>query len=196
MAPQIGTQEALANLKKPRAERPTVWRGLAAGLVLLMMPQPVMAEHPYPDRPIRFVVAFAPGGITDIIARLVGERLSDRLGQPVVIDNKGGAAGALGAKIVAGAEPDGYTILVTTTAIAIGSAASPTAIDPRKQLTPIVLAASTPTIIATKAPNPAKNLMEFVRAKADGRCSMPWSIALRRPISSLSIPAAAGIPDI
>jgi tripartite-type tricarboxylate transporter receptor subunit TctC len=143
------------------------WRsGLSAAAVafaLTLLAQPTFAQPEYPNRPIHFVVAFAPGGITDIVARLVGEKLSDRLGQNVVIDNKGGAAGALGAKLVAGAEPDGHTLLVTTTALAIGAAASPSAVDPRSQLTPIALAASTPTIFATNIGNTAKNLSEFVR---------------------------------
>jgi len=101
-------------------------RALAAGLaVSAALLQSAAAQDAYPNRPVRLVVAFAPGGITDIVARLVGEKLAERLGQPVVIDNKGGAAGALGAKFVSAADPDGYTLLVTTTAVAIGAGASP-----------------------------------------------------------------------
>lgn len=127
------------------------------------------AEERYPSKPVRFVVAFAPGGITDIIARLVGEGLSARIGQTVVIDNKAGAAGALGAKAVANADPDGYSILITTTAVAIGSAASPAAVDPSDQLTPIALLASAPTIFAAKMRSPRIGLMDLVRGKPDGR---------------------------
>lgn len=122
------------------------------------------AETKYPDRTIRFVVAFAPGGITDIVARLIGERLSDALGQSVIVDNKSGGAGAVGAKFVANAEPDGYTFLVTTTAVAIGAAASTTDVDPRKQLEPLALLASSPTVLSAKAPTTAHDIVEYIHS--------------------------------
>lgn len=149
--------------------RQAFWRGIVlVSIFFAALAQPAHAQAGFPNKPIRFVVAFAPGGITDIVARLLGERLSERFGQSIVIDNKGGAAGALGAKMVATSDPDGYTLLVTTTAVAIGAASSPTAVDPRSQLTPIALAASTPTIISAKAPSQAKTLLEFVRTRKDG----------------------------
>lgn len=152
------------------AKQRHIWRGLWVSCFLsTMLPQPATAQASYPNKPIRFVVAFAPGGITDIIARLVGEKMSTRLGQTIIIDNKGGAAGALGAKLVSSAEPDGYTLLVTTTAVAIGAAGSPSAIDPRSQLTPVALAASTPTILVTKTPSKAKDLKEFLAAQKDAQ---------------------------
>lgn len=126
------------------------------------------AQEKYPSRPIRFVVAFAPGGITDVVARLVGEKLSESLGQPIVIDNRGGAAGALGARLVASSPPDGYTFLITTTAVTIGAAASHSAVDPRTQLVPVALVASAPTVLATKAPTSAKTLKELVQSQKDG----------------------------
>ncbi len=155
---------------KPQSKRNAIWPALAAICVVAsMLSQPTRADTAYPNRPIRFVVAFAPGGVTDIIARLVGEKLSDKLGQSIIVDNKGGAAGALGAKFVSSADPDGYTLLVTTTAIAIGSAGSPSAVNPSSQLTPIALVASSPTLIAAKAPTAANNLMEFVQAHKSGQ---------------------------
>jgi tripartite-type tricarboxylate transporter receptor subunit TctC len=143
----------------------TVTRFLLAGLFISsLLVQSVSAQDRYPSRPIKFVVAFSAGGITDVIARLIGEKLSERIGQTIVIDNKGGAGGALGAKLVSGSEPDGYTFLVTTTAVAIGAAAElPNAVNPRTQLKPVAMGAVSPTIIATKAPNPARNLAEFAR---------------------------------
>jgi tripartite-type tricarboxylate transporter receptor subunit TctC len=116
------------------------------------------------------VVAFAPGGITDIIARLLSQRLSDALGQSVYVDNKGGAAGELGARLVSTADPDGYTLLVTTTAIAIASASQPTSdVNPKSQLTPLAIAASSPTLFAVKHPTSAHNLIEFVQAHKNGQ---------------------------
>jgi tripartite-type tricarboxylate transporter receptor subunit TctC len=133
--------------------------------------QSTLAQSTYPTRPVHCVVAFAPGGITDIIGRLLSEKLSGGLGQSFFVDNKGGAAGAIGAKYVAAAEPDGYTLLITTTAVAIGSAASPAEIDPSTQLTPIALVASAPTLFAVKAPTSVKNLGEFVRSLGDAQLS-------------------------
>ena len=125
--------------------------------------QPAIGQTAYPTRSIRLVVAFAPGGITDIIGRLLSQRLSDSLGQSVYVDNKGGAAGEIGAKLVSSSEPDGYTLLVTTTAIAIGAAAQPTDVSPSSQLTPLALAARAPTLFAVKTPVSANNLMDFIQ---------------------------------
>lgn len=122
------------------------------------------AQQTYPNKPIRVVVAFGPGGIADTIARLVGQKLSERFGQSVVVDNRAGAGGTVGAKLVAGATPDGYTLLVITAAVAVNASASTEAVDPRTQLTPIALAASAPTIFAVHCSATAKNLMEYVRA--------------------------------
>lgn len=167
MIPRDDEMAQRANTKQ-MIKHHSAWLGIVAICLLAMLSRPAGAESAYPNRPIRFVVAFAPGGITDIIARLVGEKLSDKLGQSVVIDNKGGAAGELGAKIVSTAEADGYTLLVTTTAVAIGAAATASDVNPHTQLMPIALVASAPTLFAVKTPTSANNLMEFVRAHKDG----------------------------
>ena len=88
----------------------------------------------YPSRPVRMVIAFAPGGIADTIGRLVGQKLNDGFGQPIIGDNRPGAGGALAARLVAGATPDGHTLLVTTTAITVNATAVKDAVDPRTQL--------------------------------------------------------------
>ena len=133
--------------------------------IAALLPGPASAQQSFPARPIRFVVAFAPGGIADTIARTVGQKLTDRVGQPIVVENRSGAGGLLAAKLVAAAQPDGYTLLVTTTAIAVSASASKEAVDPLVQLTPVAIAASTPTIFAVHGSVRAKNLMEFVRSK-------------------------------
>jgi tripartite-type tricarboxylate transporter receptor subunit TctC len=122
----------------------------------------------FPNRPIRLIVAFAPDGIADTIGRSVAQKMSDKLGQPVVVENKGGAGGLVGAKYVAGAAPDGYTFLVTTTSLTI-NASSPEGVNPVTELVPVAMAASTPTIFAVHSSVRANDLMDFVRNEKGGR---------------------------
>src|SRR3989442_317833 len=122
----------------------------------------------FPNRPIHLVVAFSPGGIADTIARTVGQKMSEKVGQPVVVENRSGAGGIVGAKYVAAAAPDGYVLLVTTTSLAI-NANSKEGVNPVAQLTPIGIAASTPTIFAVHGSVAARDLMDFVRNVKGGR---------------------------
>jgi tripartite-type tricarboxylate transporter receptor subunit TctC len=122
----------------------------------------------FPTRPIHLVVAFAPGGIADTIARTVGQKMSEKIGQPLVVENRSGAGGIVGAKYVAAAAPDGYVLLVTTTSLAI-NANSKEGVNPVAQLTPIGIAASTPTIFAVHGSVAARDLMDFVRNVKGGR---------------------------
>jgi tripartite-type tricarboxylate transporter receptor subunit TctC len=118
---------------------------------------------------VRVLVGFAPGGLVDIAARLIAEKLSDQLGQSFVIENRGGAAGNLASKMVAAAPPDGYTFLVTSSAVAVNAVATTGAVDPRSDLAPIAIIASAPTIFVAKPADGTKDLMEFVRSLKDGR---------------------------
>jgi tripartite-type tricarboxylate transporter receptor subunit TctC len=141
----------------------------ASCAVAALSPVSASPPQPFPAKPIRFLVAFAPGGIADTIARTIGHKLTGKLGQPIVVENRSGAGGALAAKVVAAAQPDGYTLLVTTTAIAVNASASKAAVDPLVQLTPVAIAASTPTIFAVHGSVKAKNLMEYVRGVKGSR---------------------------
>jgi tripartite-type tricarboxylate transporter receptor subunit TctC len=118
----------------------------------------------YPSKPVRLIVAFPAGGSTDIIARLVGQRLSERLGQQVIIDNRGGAGGTVGTEIAARANPDGYTLTMGTTSThVIAPAAYPNLkYDPVKDFTPITLVATTPYLLVVNPSVKAGSLKEFV----------------------------------
>jgi tripartite-type tricarboxylate transporter receptor subunit TctC len=117
----------------------------------------------YPARPIRYVVAFAPGGINDILARVVGDKLAGAWGQTVIVDNRPGAGGNVGAEIVARAPADGHTILNISTAHAISQTLYPKlSYDLLKDLAPVVLLGGSPLIMAIHPSIPAKNVAEFV----------------------------------
>jgi tripartite-type tricarboxylate transporter receptor subunit TctC len=123
----------------------------------------------YPTKPVRVVVAFAVGGFADGVARLVGVKLTERLGQPVVVDNRGGAGGNIGTRIVAGAAADGYTLLVNTAAISINvSLYRNPGFDIYKDFVPVALTGSTPGLFAVHASNPAGSLQDLIR-QAKGR---------------------------
>ena len=127
------------------------------------------SQQAYPTKPVRIVVAFGPGGIADTIGRLVSHKLATRLGQPMVVDNRAGAGGTVGARIAKGAAADGHTLLVTTAAVAVNANAPKDALDPRVQLTPVALAASAPTVFAVHRTVTAKGLMDYVRNTKGGR---------------------------
>jgi tripartite-type tricarboxylate transporter receptor subunit TctC len=130
-------------------------------LVVVGLAQPAWAQT-YPTQNITFTVAFAAGGIADVIARMVGQKLTERVGHTVVVENRGGAGGNLAAKAVSGAAADGYTILATTTALAVSESASKNKGFSTDDLRAIAIVALSPDVIAVHPSNPAKDLQEFV----------------------------------
>src|SRR5271169_6874856 len=98
---------------------------MAAGAAAAPIVSGIARAQGYPSRPIRFIVPFPSGGVSDIIARQMGQRLSDRLGQPFVIENRGGAGSNLGTEIVVNAPPDGYTLLLDGSANAVNATLYP-----------------------------------------------------------------------
>jgi tripartite-type tricarboxylate transporter receptor subunit TctC len=117
----------------------------------------------YPTQTITFQVAFAAGGIADVVARLVGHKLSERLGYTVVVENRGGAGGNLAAKSVSGAAPDGHTVLVTTTSLAVNETATRNKGFSADDLRAIAIVAFSPDILAVHHSSPAKDLREFIK---------------------------------
>ena len=136
-------------------------RPLLIGLALLC-PTFAMAQD-FPNKPIRLIVPFPPGGPNDIIARTVAHRMSDILKQPIIIDNKGGQGGVLGTDVVAKSAPDGYTIgVVSAGALAISPSMEKVAYDTLKDLQPITLVAKVPEMLVVATSLPAKNMDELV----------------------------------
>jgi len=122
------------------------------------------AAPPFPSRPIRFVVPFTPGGATDIVARLIGERLTGALGQQIIIDNRAGASGNIGAEIVARAAPDGHTWLMATTGVmAVNqSLLGKLPYDPERDFAPVMLTTVLPLILIVPSSSPAQSVKEII----------------------------------
>jgi tripartite-type tricarboxylate transporter receptor subunit TctC len=127
------------------------------------------APAPYPDRPIKLVVPYPPGGSTDPVARLLAADLQGRLGQPFVVENKPGAAGAIGTEAVAKAPPDGYTILLHTSVIATDPTLKKNVpYDVKRDLAPITLAVTGPYLVVVNPALPVKSIGELIAyAKAN-----------------------------
>ncbi|HUG57693.1 MAG TPA: tripartite tricarboxylate transporter substrate binding protein BugE [Candidimonas sp.] len=124
----------------------------------------------YPSQPVRVIVPFAPGGSTDIVARIVTQRMGQELGQTFVVENKGGAGGAIGAAEAARAKPDGYTLsIATVSTLAVLPACRPTDLpyDPLKDFVPVTNFANVPNVIEVNPKFPAKNFKEFVKVLKD-----------------------------
>ena len=114
------------------------------------------AADTFPSRPIRLIVPYPPGGGTDIVGRVLGEKLSASLGQPIIVDDRGGAGGVLGTEIVAKAVPDGYTLLLVPTSHAINPSIYATLpYDTAKEFAPITMVASAPILMAINPRVPA-----------------------------------------
>jgi tripartite-type tricarboxylate transporter receptor subunit TctC len=147
---------------KAKHKMKTLFATIAA-LAVAVVPM-TSAAQAYPTKPIRLVVAFPAGGSTDIIARLVEQRLGEKLGQQVIVDNRGGAGGTIGTEIAARAAPDGHTLTMGTTSthVIAPAAYAKVSYDPVKDFSPITLVASTPYLLVLHPGVKANNLKEFV----------------------------------
>ena len=135
---------------------------LAIGLSALLLPA-LAAAQDFPNKPIRLIVPFPAGGPNDIIARVIGQRMSELTRQPVLIDNRGGQAGVLGTDAVAKANPDGYTIgIVSASALAISPTMEKVPYEVAKDFAPVTLVVTVPEMLVVASNVPAKNMAELV----------------------------------
>ncbi|KLN56014.1 Bug family tripartite tricarboxylate transporter substrate binding protein [Variovorax paradoxus] len=151
-----------------RSTRRTALHMLAAGAASLALP----AFAQWPDKPIKIIVTFPPGGSSDVLARVMAEQLSKKLGQPVVVDNKPGAGGTIGGAQVASAAPDGYTLMLSnTTPIALGPfTLDKQPYDPVAGFSHIAYLGAAPLVIMASKPSGIKSYAEFeAAARKDGR---------------------------
>jgi tripartite-type tricarboxylate transporter receptor subunit TctC len=142
----------------------TAARLVAATATALLCFAPLAQAQTYPANKITLIVGFAPGGLADTLARLIGQGLTERLHQTVVVENRGGAGGNIAAGLVARANPDGYTLLATTTALAINETLHENNPFSRTDLAAIAIPATSPEALATSPSNPANNLVDFIKA--------------------------------
>jgi tripartite-type tricarboxylate transporter receptor subunit TctC len=149
-------------------EKPMVCRSLKSGRAFaialsLFSCAPAYSAESYPSKPIRFVVPFAPGGTTDIIARLLGQKLTEDLGQPVIIDIRGGAGSMIGTEIAAKSPPDGHTLLLSNIGLAFNETLYPKrTYDALRDLAPVSLVGITPNAFVVHPSVPARTMKEFL----------------------------------
>src|SRR5712691_10670338 len=145
-------------------------KALSRGMLLVLALSVGSADHAtaqasdYPSRPVTFIVPFAPGGVTSLFARILGQRLEQRLGKPFVIDNRPGGGGVTAAAAVAHAAPDGYTIMMaSSTVLAINVTMRKTLpYDPRTELTPVALLARVPFVLVVNPALPIHSVADLV----------------------------------
>jgi tripartite-type tricarboxylate transporter receptor subunit TctC len=139
-------------------------RAIALGAAAILMSTAAFAED-YPNRPITFIVPFVPGGSASVMAHIVAKKMSEELGQNIIIDHRGGAGSALGARVVAKSAPDGYTILLSTNATLgiVPNLQLNVGYDARKDFAPVGLIGAIPSVLVVKPDYPAKTLKDLIR---------------------------------
>ncbi len=141
----------------------------------------------YPQRPIRLLVGFTPGGSTDLVGRLVASKLSERIGQQVVVDNRAGASGIIAAEIVAKSQPDGYTLLMSGSSISIvGSLYKNTTFDVQRDLEPLALVATSPYIMVAHPSIGVKSVAELIAYAKARPGKISWGASTPGTVQHLS----------
>ena len=142
--------------------RRTIFRSLIAVLALLTLPSLVKAADSFPSKPLRIIVATSPGGSNDFVARMIGAKLSERLGQHVVVFNRPGGGGVIGYELGANANPDGYTLVLASASFAALPATHRLPYDPIKSFVPIAKLGTGPFLLVVNAKVPARSVKELI----------------------------------
>jgi len=140
---------------------PTFFARLMMAAALLLAPAAAMADD-YPNKPIRLIIPFPPGGSNDVVGRLVAKELSDKIGQQVFVDNRGGAGGMVGTEALSKAVPDGYTLGIVSIAHAVNPALHPITYDPIKSFEPVSILATGSNVLVVNPELPVKSVKELV----------------------------------
>ena len=155
---------------------------LVAGAVLTALAASLsvpVAAQTYPSKPVRLIVPFAPGGFTDVVARILGQRLSVSMGQQFIIENKAGAGSTIGTDFVAKAAPDGYTlVMISTTHVISPWIYKSMPYDPIKSFVPVTKLVDSPYVLLVNPKVPARNVQEFIalaKASPDTEVMASWS---------------------
>ncbi|HYC15913.1 MAG TPA: tripartite tricarboxylate transporter substrate binding protein [Pseudolabrys sp.] len=141
---------------------PTPTSRLMVAATLLLALTAVSLADDYPNRPVRLIIPFPPGGSNDVVGRLVAQQLSIKLGQQVYVDNRAGAGGTIGTEACATATPDGYTICVISIAHAVNPALYPLKYDPIKSFTPISIFATGPNVLVVNPTSPIRSVKDLL----------------------------------
>ena len=174
------------------------WRlPMLAVFAVALLPAPGAIAQTYPVRPVRMIVPFAPGGNTDIIARIVAPKMGENLGQQIVIDNRGGAGSVIGTELAARAPADGYVLLMVSAAHTINPAmAKKLPYDAVKDFTPISIVADVPTVFVCHPSLPAKSVKEFLALARKHPGELHYSTAGRGTVGHLAGELLSSIAQI
>jgi tripartite-type tricarboxylate transporter receptor subunit TctC len=180
--------------------RSTVWsllpkRVFAVGLIALGLGLTGAGAEPFPTKPIKLIVPYTPGSPVDVLARVVTQKVSVRLGQTIVIDNRPGAGTTIGSKLAAAAEPDGYTLLIGATSLIISASLYPNLdYDPVKSFVGVAMLANSPQVLVIAPSVPAKTVQEFIAyAKAHpGKLNFGFGLGTLPHILGESFKAVTG----
>ena len=141
----------------------TLRRGVVAAALALALPLAAAAQEAFPSKPVRIIVPYPAGGVADLLPRTVGQKLSEKWGQPVIVENKPGASGNIGMELGARSAPDGYTIVLAPTGnLTVNQFLFKLPFDVAKDFTPITVLATSPNVLVVHPSVPAKNFRELV----------------------------------
>ena len=143
-------------------------RLISAMVVMLLAAGGAQAQQSFPTKPVRLIVPFPPGGQTDVVARIMAQKLTEAFGQPVVVDNRSGAAGSIGAELGVKAFPDGYTMLQISTSFTSNAALQKLPYDPLADITPVIMLGEIANMVTVNPQGPLKTVKDLIAfAKAN-----------------------------